>query len=148
MLDIKSEVCNTAGTVRQMQLDVNDLEKKFTSVVSGMKGAAKDLTDSEFDVINELRSFSQSIGSTRDTNESSNAGVGSDGLDIVFENGMNDLLNNGRSYANALVEHQQRPIITTSPKVDRGNDCRSPTALAAEWRTGAVTKKKQVNRRP
>ena len=86
--------------------------------------------------------------STRNTNESSNAGVGNDGLDIVFENGMKDLLNNCRSYANALVENQQCPMIITNPKVDRGNDCQSLTALVAEQRTGAVTKKKQVNKRP
>ena len=113
-----------------------------------MEGDAKDLRDNEFDVISELRSFRQSISSTRDSNESSNTGVGNDGLDIVFENGMNDLLINSRSYANALVEHQQRPVITTSPKVDGGNDHRSPTALVAERRTGAVTKKKQINKRP
>ena len=117
-------------------------------MVTAIKGAEKDLRDNEFDIINELRFFRQLIGSTRDTNESSNTGVGNDGLDIVFENGMINLLINCRSYANALVEHQQHPIITTRPKVDGGNDCRSPAALVAERRTGAVTKKKQVNKRP
>ena len=148
ILDIKSEVCNTADTVRQMQLDVNDLKKKFTSAVTFMEGAAKVLRDDEFDVINQLRSFRQSIGITRDTDKSSNAGVRNDGLEIVFKNGINDLLNNGRSYVNALVEHQQHPIITTSPKVEGGSDCQSPTAFVAEQRTSAITKEKQVNKRP
>ena len=40
ILDIKTEVCNTADTVRQMKVDVNDIKSKFSSAITGTEEAA------------------------------------------------------------------------------------------------------------
>ena len=39
ILDIKTEVINTADTVRQMKVDIVDIRNKFSNAVSGMQEA-------------------------------------------------------------------------------------------------------------
>ena len=143
IVDIKSEVCNTADTVRQMQVDVNDLRKKFTFAVSGMEGAAKDLSNNEVDVLNELRTFRQSIGSIRDTNETRNVGLINDGVNHELESDLNSLISRGRSYASIVAEPQPDPK-AHSPKNDGGIVNLSSTALVSERKTGAISKKRQA----
>ena len=145
ILDIKSEVCNTADTVRQMQLDVKDLKKKFTYAVSGMEGAAKNLSDNEVEVLSEIRSFRQSIGS-REINETINTGLRNDGFDQTFGNEVNSLWNNAKSYADMLAE-KQHSARANSPKKNAFSVGRSPTALVTDRKTGATSKKPQLNRR-
>ena len=62
ILDIKTDVCNTADTVRQMKMDIVDIRNKFKNTISGMEEAAKDMHDTEINVLEELQSFRQSIG--------------------------------------------------------------------------------------
>ena len=66
ILDIKSEVVNTADTVRQMKIDVSDLKDKFSTAINGMESAAKDFVVKECDVIEELHSFRQSLNISED----------------------------------------------------------------------------------
>lgn len=64
VLDMKSEVLNTADTVRQMRIDLTDMRGKFTSAVSGMEEATKDIATEEVSIINDLRTFRMSIGAS------------------------------------------------------------------------------------
>lgn len=57
IMDIKTEVINTADTVRQMKVDFVELKSKFTSAVSGLDEATRDLTMSEMNVLNDVTSF-------------------------------------------------------------------------------------------
>lgn len=60
ILDMKSEVLNTADTVRNMKIDINDIKDKFRSAISGMEEAAKDITSADINALEELHSFRQS----------------------------------------------------------------------------------------
>ena len=44
IVDIKTEVYNTADTVRQMKLDLNQVKQKFSSAIMGLEDASKDIT--------------------------------------------------------------------------------------------------------
>ena len=57
ILDIKSEVVNTADTVRQMKTDVTELKTKFSNAITGMEEAVRDCADAECSVIEDLSSF-------------------------------------------------------------------------------------------
>ncbi|KAK3889730.1 hypothetical protein Pcinc_006296 [Petrolisthes cinctipes] len=54
ILDIKTEVMNTADTVRQVKIDVVDLKTKFTNAVSGLDEAARDITVTDINVLHDL----------------------------------------------------------------------------------------------
>lgn len=62
ILDVKTEVCNTADTVRQMKVDIVDIKNKFKYAVSGMEEASRNMVNAELDVIEELQSFRKSVG--------------------------------------------------------------------------------------
>ena len=62
ILDIKTEVINTADTVRQMKIDIVDIRNKFKNAISGMETASKNMCDTEINIIEEVQSFRQSIG--------------------------------------------------------------------------------------
>ena len=145
ILDIKSEICNTADTVRQMHMDVNDLKSKFAYAVTGMEGAAKNLSNNEVDFLKEIRSFRQSLGSIRDSNEIINMGSGSV-FDQVYGNDMNSLLDIGRSYADIVAKPQLNARVN-SPKKDSGIGNSSPVVLVTEPKTGAVSKKIQGDKK-
>ena len=66
ILDIKSEVVNTADTVRQMKIDMCDLKGKFSRAIDGMKEAANDLVVNECNVIDEINTFRQSLNAGDD----------------------------------------------------------------------------------
>ena len=61
ILDIKTEVLNTADTVRQLKIDMNEIKSNFTGAISGLKEASNDIVGSELDILEDLRSFRQSI---------------------------------------------------------------------------------------
>ena len=61
ILDIKSEVMNTADTVRQLRLDVNEIKTKFGNAISGLQTASETVQD-DLDIISDLRSFRNSLG--------------------------------------------------------------------------------------
>ena len=65
IMDIKSEVINTADTVRQLGRDVLDIKGKFSSAVTGMKEAAKDMADDDVNIINNLKSIRRSLAGGR-----------------------------------------------------------------------------------
>ena len=62
ILDIKTEVCNTADTVRQMKVDIVDIREKFRIAVCGMEEASRNMAEAELDVMEELQSFRNSVG--------------------------------------------------------------------------------------
>ena len=92
ILDIKTEVFNTADTVRHMKIGLDDMTDKFASAIYGMEDAAKDFCDNEVKVIEELHSFRQSL-STNDVSELMN--------DIRKENTKD---NDGKTYAQSLID--------------------------------------------
>ena len=61
ILDIKTEVTNTADTVRQLRSDVTEIKTKFSSAVAGIQEAADDIMDDDLGIINDLRSFRESL---------------------------------------------------------------------------------------
>ena len=128
ILDIKSEVSNTADTVRQMQMDVQDLKKKFTSAVTGMEGAAKDLRENEIEVLDQIHSFRQSIGSARATEDPTDLETRMDEYNSILGDGMDDFLNIGKSYAEVITKQRDLSKIT-SPKTTEGDEFRLPTPL-------------------
>ena len=60
-LDIKSEVSNTADTVRQLRTDVVDIKKKFSSAVAGMEEAANDIMEDDFGILQDIQSVRKSL---------------------------------------------------------------------------------------
>ena len=61
ILDIKTEVTNTADTVRQLKRDVAEIKTKFSSAIAGIQEAADDIVDDDLGIINEIRSFRKSL---------------------------------------------------------------------------------------
>ena len=61
ILEIKSEVLNSADTVRQLRVDVNDIKSNFNEAVSGLKEASNDICDNDLNILDDLRSFRQSL---------------------------------------------------------------------------------------
>lgn len=64
ILDIKSQVVNTADTVRQLRSDVIDMKGSFNKAVSGIEEATNDITDKDIAVLNDIRSFRMSLGNS------------------------------------------------------------------------------------
>ena len=62
ILDVKTEVTNTADAVRTMRVDISDLRGRFSSAVDGLQAAADDITTEDLSLINELTSFRRSLG--------------------------------------------------------------------------------------
>ena len=61
VLDIKTEVMNTADTVRQLHVDINDVKKMFNNAVDGIKAASDDITEEDISALNDLRTFRRSL---------------------------------------------------------------------------------------
>ena len=61
ILDIKSEVTNTADTVRQLRIDVGDMKMKFGNASDGLQ-TASEVAQDDLEIISDLRSFRNSIG--------------------------------------------------------------------------------------
>ena len=64
IVDIKSEVVNTADTVRQMKIEMTDIKDKFTSAVNGMNAATEEITDEDIDILRDLHSFRKSLSTS------------------------------------------------------------------------------------
>ena len=62
VLDIKSQVINTADTVRQLRNDVIEVKDKFDKAVSGIEEATNDIKEDDLAVLNDIRSFRMSFG--------------------------------------------------------------------------------------
>ena len=54
ILDIKTEVINTADSVRDIKMDVCDLRKKFSSAILGMEEVTKDVTLTDINFLGEV----------------------------------------------------------------------------------------------
>ena len=63
ILDIKTEVLNTADTVRQMGVDMKIMNDNFNKAVFGLQAATHDLTENNNDlqILEDIRSFRLSI---------------------------------------------------------------------------------------
>lgn len=66
ILDIKTEVSNSADTVRQLRIDINDIKSKFSDAVTGLKEASIDLVDEDINILENIRSFRKSFGGPAD----------------------------------------------------------------------------------
>ena len=156
ILDIKSEVCNTADTVRQMKLDINELNKKFTFAVNGMEEATKEAKDNEFDVMNELRSFRQAVG------RQSIASVGNNSqgnLNNIFDNSNRqdedlivdidddaNYLSNNISFADVVSKKSASDsLVGVGRSGAVGNKKKSPVKVVDRI-TGAISKLDQVKK--
>ena len=65
ILDIKTEVLNSADTIRQLRVDVNDVKLKFDSAVCGLKDASEDIVESDLDILGDLKSLRHSLGAQK-----------------------------------------------------------------------------------
>ena len=61
-VDMRSEVINTADTVRKMNIEMTDMKQKFAKAVSGIEEASNSITDDDLDILGEIRSFRRSFG--------------------------------------------------------------------------------------
>ena len=63
ILDIKSEVLNTADTVRQMGIDVKTLNDNFNKAVGGLQAATQDVivNNTDLQMLDDVTSFRLSI---------------------------------------------------------------------------------------
>ena len=61
ILDIKSEVANAADTVRQLHVDVDEINLSFCQAVSGLNDASNDIIENDLEILNDIRSFRLSI---------------------------------------------------------------------------------------
>ena len=127
ILDIKSEVTNTADTVRQLRGDVVDLRAKFTSAVAGIQEAADDIMEEDVGIINEIRSFRKSISNGDFIQDSDKP--------MAFEEGWNDQM----TYAGAT---------SLTPKQDSSKDDNrhlltiATTNEVTDKSTGTISKKR------
>ncbi|KAK4309846.1 hypothetical protein Pmani_018552 [Petrolisthes manimaculis] len=90
ILDIKTEVLNTADTMRQVKIDVVDLKTKFMNAVSGIDEAARDITVTDINVLHDLTTLREPYESL--------------GSPTSLQAGINVINNDdaGRNYAEAL----------------------------------------------
>lgn len=65
-VDIKSEVLNTADTVRKMNIELIDMKQNFSKAVSGIEAASCTIDDDDLHILGELRSFRRSVGVGRE----------------------------------------------------------------------------------
>ena len=63
IVDIKSEVLNTADTVRQVRVEMADIKTMFTNAVDGMQAAAGDIANDDANLLQDLHSFRKSLTS-------------------------------------------------------------------------------------
>lgn len=131
ILDIKSEVVNTADTVRQMKIDVSDLRNKFSNAINGMEEVVRDCADAECSVIEELSSFRQvddNVGQPSDHRRRSSVGVGPG------------------SYARAVVEGE-RSVAAAQDEGQAEVGTGNPPGLVANPVTGGISKSFRMPRR-
>ena len=61
VLDIKTEVSNTADAVRQIHVEMTDVKAMFKSAVDGIKAEFSEITDEDISVCGDLRTFRRSL---------------------------------------------------------------------------------------
>ena len=149
ILDIKTEVCNTADTVRQMKMDIVDIRNKFKNAVSGMEEATKDMCDTEINVLEELQSFRQSIGPNdvfepTETVEVNSARSYAQTVRMVHSDEGNVSTHNGQERALPVdddVTSGDRMAATTAKRMKPGNNLR-----INRMKTSQVKSKRKVGR--
>lgn len=126
IIDIKSEVSNTADTVRAMKIDIVDIRNKFKNAISGMQDATKDIVDTEVNVIEEIQSIRQSLAPnevfppiTNNSNEAQATDSGNKSFaEITHQFIASEPLKNGksrkgsrpRSFRNKVVDRRKGAI--------------------------------------
>ena len=121
--DIKCEVRNTTDIVRELKKNINDINKTIASAFAGIEEATKDITQDDIHVLNDLRSFRNSIGKGRPS------------LDAV------DLERNIRSFRESIIETPTREHDS-----DIGNQMENiiDSVGVSDPSTVAISKKKEV----
>lgn len=164
ILDMKTEVLNTADTVRQMRSDVCDLKTKFYTAIGGLQEATKDvmeevtreITKNDVDILEDLTSLRLTEDGRRSKaaqQEYAEAVKRNPTLSIVKKTTRNReaegrRLGGGatrisgtdadrRSGGLRLCEKENEDIGVLS---DAGAICSSPASLVTDTRTGALSK--------
>lgn len=126
ILDIKSEVRNTADAVRNLKADVSDIKKKFDSAVAGIEDAANDITDHDLTILNDLRTFRTSISAAQDAGDTEEAERISDNqgrmsfADVLMTTPRNDpfnqLIPDNRHSDTGVLSRDANPVTGAVPK--------------------------------
>ena len=74
IVDIKSEMRNTTDVVRELKMEIKEINKKFSNAVAGMEEATNDIAQDDIDILSDLRSFRNSIDMRRPSFEENNLG--------------------------------------------------------------------------
>ena len=74
IVDIKSEMRNTTDVVRELRMEIKEINKKFSSAVAGMEEATNHIAQDDIDILSDLRSFRNSIDMRRPSFEENNLG--------------------------------------------------------------------------
>lgn len=132
ILDIKSEVKNTADAVTNLRTDVIDIKRKFYSAVEGIENATSDIADEDLSILNDLKTFRTSISTTQDM----------DGAAITNStSGERDLM----SYAESVLKTPRNESTIQVTSDNRQKDIGTP-GIAADPATGAIPKKRTTTR--
>ena len=65
---------NTTDVVRELKMEIKEINKKFASAVSGMEESMNDIAQDDIDILSDLRSFRNSIDMRRPSFEENNLG--------------------------------------------------------------------------
>ena len=127
ILDVKTEVLNSADIVRQMRIDISEIKTNFNQAVNGLKEVSSDIAENDISILEDLRSFRQSMSAA--TSEGMNAAAS----EVP------------QTYASAL----QFTSGMDSPKpTDNNKHSSARRELVTRRSTGAVTKTTAINKSP
>jgi len=126
-LDIRSEVLNTADTVRKMNIELIDVKDKFNKAVAGMEEATSNIADEDLNVLGELRSFRKSLGA-----------VGNPDLEIIrglFEEENNNSAMHGKESGDVLAgsdhaENDAASVSSSDGASPEGSDAAVPDSVS------------------
>ncbi|MEL6945282.1 MAG: hypothetical protein AAFO82_21735, partial [Bacteroidota bacterium] len=114
ILDVKTEVLNSADCIRQMRVDVNGLKSNFDQAINGLKEASTDIADKEVSRIEDIHSFRQSIGAAAAA-ASLNPGSFSEALQRSFSDfSLNANMGNNNNENNRSSSHSGEKVTRKS----------------------------------
>lgn len=122
-VDIKSEVINTADTVRKMNVELTDMKLKFDKAISGIEEASSTIVDDELHILDEIRSFRRSVGGAPDhqnhldlQRDEHRRGLSSDGgSSCVNGGGVVGGMGNGLASASVSIADAGAPVLPSAP---------------------------------
>ena len=113
IMDIKTEVQNTADAVRDIKIDMCNLKNKFSNAINGLEEATKDVSIAESTALDDMESlrYSQARRPSISLNDFTSEEIGKS-YAVALMDGRQDL---GESELNTTGEHRQsqksRPIV-------------------------------------